>query len=427
MQALATVANREQVLVTAARHVRAGRFAEAERALAPLRGAAVNDERVLHLDLEIFQGTRRFDALAATYRALLKGDPENLDAWIGLSLALVQAGQGGEAYAAAKKARAINPKSLRAMQAFAVSAGAAGDWKAAVQAFELLTQAEPAVAEYYEEWSKAEFALDNSKRAIRAFEKFLELTPAPAPGHFYTLGKLYFIDRKPEIAARHLERALAGGLVSSGLFAVRAHCHLHMGEMDAAKALFEKALALDPENLEAELPYRQMVKTAKDDPIFSRLHAMEAHPHLPETKRLHLGFLLGNLYQGIGEPEKAFAHYRAGNDANRAKYEREGVVYDRTKAEAEAAALKRIFDADAFKRHFGKGSLDPRPVFIVGLPRSGTTLVEQIISAHSQAEGRGEVDEIHYIHFECMSALEKGADVGSVLAAQGCAWQDRYL
>lgn len=428
MANLETAKALDKTLAEAAALVRAGRLAEAERALKPLRAAGRQDRRLLVLDLEIFQGARRFSELAATYRALLENEPESLDLRVGLALALVQAGDAGAAFDAAKKARDLNPKSLRAMQALAVSAMAAKDWKTAVRAFELLTRAEPSVAAYYQEWSKAEFELDNVKRAITAFETFLSLTPSPAPEHFYTLGKLYFIGRKPEVAAAHLDRAIASGLAASELFAVRAHCHLHLGEMGEAKALFEKALALDSGNLEAHLQYRQMIETPRGDPIFGKLEAMKADPDLSETRRLHLGFLLGNLYQGIGEHDRAFENYRMGNEVNRAKYQREGAGYDRKKTEAEFAALKTLFDADTFKALFGAGSLDPRPVFIVGPPRSGTTLLEQIVSAHSMAEGRGEVDEMHFIHFECQSALEKpGAGLGRVLAENRKVWQDRYL
>jgi tetratricopeptide (TPR) repeat protein len=425
---LATARDMEHTLAEAATLVRAGRFAEAERTLQPLRKAAAGDPRLLHLDLEIFQGMRRFPELAAAYRALLARGPSNLDLWVGLALALIQAGQGSEAYEAAQKARTLNPKSLRAMQAFAVSAMAAKDWKAAVQAFEFLTRAEPKAAAYYQEWSKAEFELDNVKRAIKAFEKFLDLTAAPAPEHFFTLGKLYFIARKPETAAAHLDRAIAGGMAASELFAVRAHCHLHLGEMAEAKARFEKALALNPDNLEAALPYRQMVKTPKGDPVFARLEALTADPDLNETKRIHAGFLLGNLYHGIGEYDRAFENYRKGNEANRAKYQREGFGYDRKKTEAEFAELTSAFPADAFKKWYGRGSFDPRPVFIVGLPRSGTTLLEQIVAAHSMAEGRGELDEMHYIHFEFDTARKApGGDLGAILEHQEKVWQDRYL
>ena len=423
-----TAENLNQALAEAASLVRAGKLLEAERALRSLRAGGRPDARVLFLDLEIFQGTRRFPELVATFRALLETDPGNLDLQVGLALALVQAGRSEEAYEAAKKARGINPKSLRAMQALAVSAMAAKDWKAAVRAFELLTQAEPSHAAYYQEWSKAEFELDNVKRAIKAFEKFLSLTPAPAAENFFTFGKLYFIDRKPGIAAGHLDRAMAGGMAASELFAVRGQCHLHAGEMDEATASFEKALALDPDNLEAALPYRQMVKTPVGDPVFAKYEALKADPALSETKRLHLGFLLGNLYREAGDYDRAFDHYRSGNEIHRTKCLREGAGYDRRKTEAEFAALKKVFHEDAFKKFFGRGSLDPRPVFIVGLPRSGTTLLEQILSAHTMAEGRGELDDIHYIHFEFSAALEKaGAALGTVLAENAKAWQDRYL
>lgn len=419
--------HKEQILAAATDLIRDKHFARAENALNSLSAVDQSDQRVLYLYIQIFQALERFNQLIDVYETLLKIDSQNLDYWIGYSLALLQAKKNREAYQAAERARSIDPDSLLVLQAVAVTAMGAEEWRVAATAFETITRTEPLVAEYYQEWSKAEYQLDNPKRAINTFKKFLELSDHHLPEHHYTLGKLYFIDRKPEKAAVSLDRAISSGLSTTELFSVRAHCHVHLGEMDEARTKLQQALKLDPENLEAELLYRQLVKTPKGDPVFAKLHAIADRSDLSDVQQIHLGFLLGNIYQGIDDIDKAFHHYRIGNEVNLLKFSREGAVYDRSKAEHEVASLKKVFNRNVFHHLTKIGSPDPRPVFIVGLPRSGTTLLEQIISSHSQVEGRGELDDMHYIHFELMSGIEKGEELSTLLIKHAHRWQERYL
>lgn len=402
-------------------------FMEAENALNSLSKIDQSDQSVLRLYVQIFQALERFNELVNVYEILLKINSRNLDYWIGYSLALLQAKKNYEAYQAAEHARSIDPNSIRVLQALAVTAMGAEEWRVAATAFEFLTRAEPFVAEYYQEWSKAEFQLDNPKRAINAFKKFLELSNPHLPEYYFTLGKLYFIDRKPEKASTFLDQAINAGMRTTELFSVRAHCHIHMGEIDEAQTKLEQALTLDPENLEAELLYRQLIKTPKDDPVFAKLHTIADRSDLSDVQKIHLNFLLGNLYQGIDNVEKAFHYYRLGNEANRLKFSLEGAIYSRSKAEQEIASIKKIFNHNVLSNPVKISSSDPRPVFIVGLPRSGTTLLEQIISSHSQVEGRGELDDMHYIHFELMSGIEQGEALATLLAKHAHRWQERYL
>jgi tetratricopeptide (TPR) repeat protein len=305
----------------------------------------------------------------------------------------------------------------------------AGEWAVAIQCFEVLTGADPGFALYYQEWSRAEYELNNISRAIARYQDFLKHIPKVAPEHHFTLGRLFFQNRQPGKAATVLDQVLKGGFVNSELLAIRANCYLHAGSQSRAKEFFERALKLDPDNVEAHLQLRQLVETRAGDPIFEQLQTLAGKPTLARERKMILNFLLGNLHHGLKAYNKAFPYYQKGNITGGEINASAGYVYDSKAVAAEFAALREVFSPKIFKTLGDKGSDSELPVFIVGMPRSGTTLLEQIISAHPRAEGRGELDTMHYISTEFEDKLKEtpSAGVKKILGEKGQEWQDRYV
>ena len=110
---------------------------------------------------------------------------------------------------------------------------------------------------------------------------------------------------------------------------------------------------------------------------------------LAEEDRFHLNFALGKALEDAGQDEAAFAHYAAGNAQRRA-----GLEYDPDETTAHVTRSKAVFTPAFFAARQGAGSDAPDPIFIVGLPRSGSTLIEQILSSHSQVEGTMELPDL---------------------------------
>lgn len=117
--------------------------------------------------------------------------------------------------------------------------------------------------------------------------------------------------------------------------------------------------------------------------------ALEARNDLPDMDRVYLGFALGKALEDRGDYEASWRSYARGNAVRRdlARWRPEA-------AEACAARLKKVFTAEVFAERAGWGADDPAPIFVLGLPRSGSTLIEQILASHSQVEGTQELTEI---------------------------------
>ncbi len=124
------------------------------------------------------------------------------------------------------------------------------------------------------------------------------------------------------------------------------------------------------------------------DDISAMERALE-EPALSATDRFHLHFALGRAYEITKEAELAFHHYAAGNDLRSKE-----LAHDPEEISAHVDAACALFTRDFFQRRQGWGCGAPDPIFILGMPRAGSTLIEQILASHSQVEGTMELPDI---------------------------------
>jgi tetratricopeptide (TPR) repeat protein len=169
-----------------------------------------------------------------------------------------------------------------------------------------------------------------------------------------------------------------------------AYCNLgvtlgELGLFGRALAAFDCALELDPENAHYYRAWSAVRRVTPEDA--PRVAAMErvAQRELPAQARIELCFALGKAYEDLGRHEEAFAQWVAGNTVKRAS-----IAYDEP---ARLQRLERIaasFSLERMEALQRAGDPSRAPVFIIGMPRSGTTLIEQILASHSQVHALGE-------------------------------------
>jgi tetratricopeptide (TPR) repeat protein len=153
-------------------------------------------------------------------------------------------------------------------------------------------------------------------------------------------------------------------------------------------AAYRRAIALQPDLGEAWWSLANLKTVQFDEADLAAMcKALEAKD-LSDADRFHLDFALGKALHDAGRPDEAFAHYAKGNALRL-----ESAPYDRFRISAMVDRCVEAFTADAFAAR-GGGSDAPDPIFIVGMPRAGSTLVEQILSSHSLVEGTSELSDI---------------------------------
>ncbi|HEY4970797.1 MAG TPA: sulfotransferase, partial [Steroidobacteraceae bacterium] len=160
------------------------------------------------------------------------------------------------------------------------------------------------------------------------------------------------------------------------------------GRFDEAEDLLRKALAIDPELPEALASLATLRKMSPADSPWRDAAERVLARGLPVSHAINLHHALGKYYDDVDDRDAAFQHHRRGNEL--ARHSR--LRYDRAEMTQRVTRTLAAFDRDVFAAALRSGGLgSERPVFVVGMPRSGTSLTEQILASHPEVHGAGEL------------------------------------
>ncbi len=234
------------------------------------------------------------------------------------------------------------------------------------------------------------------------YEKLLRQNPAHGDAWF-GLGTVSAQLSKSSDAIICFERAMS-------ILGPRAQIHHNMaaaksalGRMAEAEVHYKEAIRLKPDYYEAYFNFAN-VKSFKTGgaKVVASVEKHLAGDELAQGDQCFLHFAAGKIYDDMGKADDAFPHYLKGNAAK-------GVTFDGDAARASFAGIASHFTPDVIERFKGQGSDDQRPVLVVGMPRSGTTLVEQVLGAHPLARGAGEIPALNQTVRHVGEALGGGA------------------
>ncbi len=173
------------------------------------------------------------------------------------------------------------------------------------------------------------------------------------------------------------------------VYSARAHALKTIGRTDEAIESYRQAYRAMPDYGDAYWSLANL-KTYRFEPDeLTQMREMEANPSTSGTDRIHLCFALGKALEDHGEYAESFKYYERGN-----RLKRNESRYQADMIEKELDRQKQMFDAEFFAARGGVGCSDSSPIFVVGLPRAGSTLLEQILASHSQIDGTMELANI---------------------------------
>jgi tetratricopeptide (TPR) repeat protein len=384
------------------------------------------------------RGQGRLIEAEASHRQALALDPKFASAHNNLATTLRDAGRLADAVASAKRAHAAAPDD----PVICVNAGAilmaAKDYSAAADMFEVAVAAHPDAAEMHEKHAIALFQAGRMGRAETAFRRLLELAPEHVNGRRWLLETLLMLERLEEAVTQaealaaaypddvHLqallgvanwragrvdaaEKAFLRGLEldDSNLPAITGLAILQSsrGDVAAAARSYRRALDIDPDNADA---YGNLATLGGDGLVNAdaeHLAELLQRKTLPDDQRATVAFALAHYLNRVGEATAAFDWFDTGNLLRRAHLRGLGQVFNAALHKTFIDARIRVFTPGFFRARQGFGAPSQRPVFIIGLPRTGTTLVEQILASHPDVHGAGELRDMAVI------ALEQAPDL----------------
>lgn len=192
-----------------------------------------------------------------------------------------------------------------------------------------------------------------------------------------------------DTALEMFDKVLARLPGDSATLTSRGHALKTYGRTADAIVSYQEAAGADPANGDAWYALANLKTYRFSDAELSNMQEVEQRPDLSFMARVHIAFALGKALEDRGNYAGAFAAFQRGNDLKRQQ-----TRYTTEQMEEEFDAQKRYATQAVLSTQAGKGCLAPDPIFIVGLPRAGSTLIEQILASHSQVDGTLELPNI---------------------------------
>ncbi|MEC3859911.1 sulfotransferase [Mesobacterium sp. TK19101] len=276
-------------------------------------------------------------------------------------------------------------------------------------------------------------AKGDHEAAEQVFRSLLVVAPEVAEIH-YQLARIAKSGGDAPAAIAHLEQALALKPKETALWELAAEIHGLAGDTDRAVAAFDAMIKLAPAALKPKVEKAHFLQTAGDfetserlfrrllkqnpyegelyrlflaskkvtpsDPLVAAMVKALKHPRMSEAGKMHLNFAMAKVMEDNGEPAKAFAFLDRANALQQKSFPRDAEASERERVgvlAAQAHGLDRQIEA--------RGT--PTPIFVTGMPRSGTTLVERIIASHSLVEAGGETGHAMKLAYQNFGVGEK--------------------
>ena len=372
-------------LALAEEHRRSGRLAEAQAMCLRVLAVRPDEPKALHiLGLMAHQSGNLAEAIDYLRRAVERA-PEIALYHASLGEACRGAGRIEEAVSHARRALALKPDYPEALGNLALALASLGRFD---QAEELLRRAitmDPQHPDLHLRLGAVLVYQGRFEEAQAALQQVLVLCPT-SHDLFTLLGRVAFMRGSLELALAHYRRSLElkpdFAEASNGLGLV-----LHaLGRFDEAACAFRRALVHDPNNTRIHLNLADAKTFGEGDPQLEAMQMLDRGDSLAEGERLYLHFALGKAYADLKQHARSFEHLLRGN-----ALKREQIRYNEAATLAQFARIEAIFTPALLKKKARHGERSHLPVFVLGMPRSGTSLVEQILASHRCVFGAGEL------------------------------------
>jgi tetratricopeptide (TPR) repeat protein len=351
------------------------------------------------------------------YRRMLELRPDLAEAHNNLGNALLSLRRFEEAATSYRRALALRPNAPGAHANLGNALHALGLPKEALIHCRRALELEPDSAEAEQLVGNALFDLGLLDEAAASYARALELKPDYTEAHIAAGKVLRQIGRIAE-AEESCRKALELAADSSEALALLGEIQADRGRFDDAEQLFRRAIAIAPDQPEA---WAGLVRYRKMQPDAAWLAAAQRllGKSMALGQEINLRYALGKYFDDVQDFDNAFSSYRLANELKK----RSAPKYDGARLARRVDRIIALYDADWLRTARVQGHESRRPVFIVGMPRSGTTLTEQILASHPEAFGCGELRFWHTACVDYESAALRGTEGRGAIAAAA----EKYL
>ena len=331
----------------------------------------------------------RFDEAVTSYDKALALDPNDAEAFYNRGGALEELKRFDEAVASYDKAIALKGDYAEAFSNRGVALQALGRLSEAVTSYNRAIALRANFPEAFCSRGTAFHKMQRFEDAIASYDKAIALKPNFAEAFNYRGMSLQALGRFAEALACY-DKALAIAPDCADVFSNRGDALRALGKLEDAIGSFERAITLAPGNVSNLFNLATSRRVTADDPCLAAMKelALKADT-LDVNSQIRLHFGLGKAFADIGDSQQSSRFFLKGNSLKRRQ-----VDYDEAKQLALFNRIQKAFTRELMTEKRGCGHPSCVPIFIIGMPRSGTTLLEQILASHGSVFGAGELQEI---------------------------------
>jgi tetratricopeptide (TPR) repeat protein len=368
----------------------------------------------------VLMDLKRLDEAADSYRRALALNPTFAQAHSNLGNALRGLGQLDDAVASYLKAVDIKPDFAGAHCNLGNALRDLGQLDKAVASHHRALEIEPDLAGAHNGLGNALLDFGKYDDAAASYRQALAIDPSFAEAH-NNLGLVLRLLGRTAEAEASCRRSLAINPNVAATNAFLAELRSDRGEFAEAEALFKHALSIDPEFPEAWAGLAHLRKMTRDDAAWAAEAQRIADRPPPPRQEVYLRYAIGKYFDDVKEYEPAFFNFRRANELSK----RYGAKHDRQLLTQGVDLITRSDRDQSWLRRARAGAnQSARPVFIVGMPRSGTTLAEQILASHPAVFGAG---ELTFWHNASAATYKSSAPNGAIGEATIDALAEDYL
>ena len=278
-----------------------------------------------------------------------------------------------------------NSKALRMLGMIALDANR---FKAARRMLERAVELAPGSVLGWNDLANFHLKQDRYDEALKSVQRAVDLDPKMV--HSYVMrGNILTKAQRHEESLVAYRKALEISPINAGALSGMAHVLKTIGRQEESVETYRKCIRAHPHFGEAYWSLANLKTFEFDDEEVQVMENMIGQEKLPDESKVNFFLSLGKHFENEKDYDQAFENYRQGNDLRR-QYE----IYDPVQTQVIHDRLINVFNREFFEARAGSGDPDQAPILVVGLPRSGSTLIEQILASHSMVEGTMELPDL---------------------------------
>ena len=334
----------------------------------------------------VYKGLGQLDASVGAYKKALSIKPDYAEAYYNMGVILKHQGKLEEAIEACNKALVIKPDNAEAYNNMGIALQEQGKLEESIEAYNKALAIKPDYADAYYNMGGTLQEQRKLEDALEAYNKALAIKPDYAEAS-NNMGGTLKEQGKLEEAIEAYNKALAIKPDYAEAYNNMGVTLQNQGKPEAATEAYNKALAIKPDYAGAHRHLSTVTKYNPNDPQINEVDELLQRQNLNKSDRCYLHYTYAKMKEDLGDLSVAFDNYVAGGELRQKL-----LTYDFTQDQKLFSKIKNT--APQFKDvalNLSREAIKHTPIFILGMPRSGTTLIEQIISSHTQVTGAGEL------------------------------------